>query len=748
MAKKRRDNPAARPTGVLAATSRWPAEWLTQIAFVMALALVIGRATMEDFSRSRGEPMLSEAPRAAGAGTQIGLDLLCCVPAMLVLARRLSDRTYVLRWSWAWLPLGVLAAWGLLSIAWSADKFGALLGGFHLLAAAAMLWAASQLVRSWLRLRMVGAIFLGLLLAYFTHAVFFRVIDVPAQRDFWEKHKEEQLRERGLAGDPFMAEQFEKRVLAGELMGFFVSPNSMGAMVVMLLVVSAGLGVQRILDDPQDRAGIALLVVVPLSGWMLFYTHSRTALATPVLAAGLLAGVWYGRDWLAARAKWAFWAGVGVVALVTLAVVAHGVVRQSLVHTSLTFRWQYWVGAMRIFRAHPLRGVGLDNFGWYYPAARLPEAAEEVKDPHNFMVKLLVELGVVGALLALAWLGRMAWELTRPVEPIAKPTNLQAYQGPKAMQGIAMIAGVGLLISIVGSIDFSADWGYVLNEVIRKVSLFALLLIGATVAAVKSLQQAQLDDRPAPMLLYAMMVALVVFLVHNLIDFSLFEPGALMTFAFLAGSALGVRQPSVAGRRRRTAVAAVAMAACVVLWLIGMALVWAPTATAEDAANDAAKALRAKRPNEAVRMLNQARQQMPLNADYAFQAAQVLMGGPKFNELAVSLLGQAIARNPMAAEYYLNRARYVARGPEAQQHREQIRADYRRALELNPADASLRVEYADALAALGTPEDKAEAAKQYREAIEWNEKLKADEPKRKSFEGRVGEIRQKVERLQ
>jgi len=40
-----------------------------------------------------------------------------------VLARRVMDRAYVLRWSWAVLPLGLLAAWGVCSVGWAADRF-------------------------------------------------------------------------------------------------------------------------------------------------------------------------------------------------------------------------------------------------------------------------------------------------------------------------------------------------------------------------------------------------------------------------------------------------------------------------------------------------------------------------------------------------------------------------------------------------------------------------------------------------
>ena len=758
MAKRREqamNMSAGAPATASAPGASRPVEWWTQIAFVLAVALVLARVTMGDFSKSRGEPMTADTPRAAGAATQMALDLLCCLPAILVLARRVSDREYVLRWSWAVLPMGLLAAWGVLSTSWAADKFAALMAGFHLVAGTAMFWAASQLVRSWLRLRTVAAILVGLLLAYFAYSVFYRTVDLPALAQNWQERKAEILKERGLADDPFLAAQFEKRVLAGELIGYFVSPNTMAAVLVLLGVVSVGLGVQRLHDDRRDRAGLALLLLVPLALWMVIHTKSRTALATPLLAAALLGGAWYARGTLARSAKRAFWLGVGVVCVGAVLVVAHGLVRKSLFHESLTFRWYYWWGSMRIAAGHVLAGVGLDNFGLYYLGARLPWAPEEIKDPHNVLVKFLVELGVVGLVLCVAWFGRLAWEVTRPVVPPPAPgaAGGSGYKGPKAIASIATIAGVALALNVLASLDFGADPGYVANEILRKVAMYALLLIGAAVAAVRSFDAPELDGRPAPFLLYAVIVALGVFLVHNLIDFSLFEPGPMMLFALLAGGVLGVRQPSAAGRRKRTAVAAVALGACVVLWLVAGAFVWAPTATAEDAATDAAIALQAGRGNEAVRLYAQARDQQRLNADYDYRAARAIIGGggggggnPAAHAEVLALLDRAIRKNPMAAEYHLTRARFAARLPDAAGRRDAIRSDFDRALALNPNDVSIRLEYADLLKSFDTPADRAAARKQYEEALRFNDQLLANEPKRLTPE-KVAEIRKTIEGL-
>jgi hypothetical protein len=264
----------------------------------------------------------------------------------------------------AW--LAGLAVMGLLSTLWASNKFWAMLDGFHLIAALAMLWAGSQLVRSWLRLRIVGAVLFGMLMAYFAYALLYRFVDVPDQKQFFEEHKAEILKERGMSDDPFAAKQFENKILSSELIGFFSSANSMAAMVVLLLIVTMGLGVQRVMDDPKDATGMGMLIVgAPAAAWMIFEAKSKTAAVTPVLAGVMLGAAWRWRGWLARVARKVFWWGVGVVVLAMMAVVGHGLVHGGLISQSLTFRWYYWVGAMRVFVHHPLAGVGLDNFVEY-----------------------------------------------------------------------------------------------------------------------------------------------------------------------------------------------------------------------------------------------------------------------------------------------------------------------------------------------------------------------------------------------
>lgn len=756
-------------------------EWLTQWAFVLALALVAARATIPDFSRVRGETMMAgETPRGPGAATALGLDLLCCLPAILVLSRRAMDRQYILRWSWSIAPLAAWAGWAWLSMMWAADKFAALLGASHLLAALAMVYAASQLVRSWLRLRIVGAVLAGLLAAFFAHSLFYRMVDLPDLKKQWSENREKFLKERGME-DPFLIQQFEQRVLAGELMGFFVSPNTMGAMVVLLTLVGGGLLLQRATDEKgsayekgseaispvaaseADRirrqyAGsegskkgmgavpflLMALLCLGVGMWMIYHTQSRTSLATPLLGISLVSAAWWKRDWLAANAQRVFWLGVATIGAGVVAVVGHGLYHKTVFHESLTFRWIYWTGAMGIVKAHPLIGVGMDSFGLYYLAARLPDAPEEIKDPHNFFIKTLTELGIIGAIVVLAWLGRLAWEVTRPIvpPPHAGAEKSGEYKGMKVILAFVFVAIVGLIINLFCSVDYGADALYAFNETLRKAILFAVLLIVSALLALASLREPALESRPAPLLLYAMLGALAVFLVHNVIDFSLFETGPMICFAFLAGSALGVRQPSVAGKKRHTPAAAVALGAACVAFVLLAGFVYIPTATAEDAAENARIAFYTKRPMEAARQLDQAYNHQPLNADYAYRSAAIWIATTDtFTNAPLERLAQAIRTNPLEPIYYLTRARYLLRSDQAKAHTEQIRADFEKALSLNPHDAPLQVEYADALVTLGSPAD---ARARYQRAIDINKRLKPNEPKKHQFEKLVPEIQRKM----
>jgi O-antigen ligase/tetratricopeptide (TPR) repeat protein len=724
--------------------------WLTRIAFILSAGLILARATMLETLRNPLEinPGSEPVPHGPGPGEGLLLDLLCCLPAMLVLARRAFDPSYVLRFAWSFVPMALLAAWVVASTLWAGDKFAALVSGLHWLAACVFLWSAAQLVADWMRLRLVAAVCVGLLLVQAGQGLYYRYVEHPELVAAWQKERDEILRQRGWEPGSFAARQFENRIVSGEIMGFTSSPNSYAALLVLLTFVAAGMAIQRLADGDEPAWVAVPAVAAGLGALVIVFVGSRTALATPLAGGAILAGVWLLRGWLPRHARLAYALGLGAVALATVAVVGHGLYHGTLFHDSLTFRWRYWVAAARMVAAHPFTGVGWENFGPHYLAARLPIAAEEIKDPHNFVMRFATELGGVGLVLLLAWLLRLAWELTRPVTPaIPQPVQDVGWDPPSAPPALGTVAAIGItgiLLNVLCSIDWSQPAAYNALELMRRLGFLCLFLVGAAPAALRSAERQEPDDRPAPWVLYAILAGLALFLLHNLVDFSLFEPGPLLLFTFLCGSALGVRMPEPVVRRDHRFAVVIALAAAAVVWLIVSGGLAAPVVTAEHYADDGDEALRNHRFGQAASQYERALAAVPYNADYAFRAARATLSDSRPGQdaaPAVRMLDRAIALDPNRPQYWLHRAfgRLRLPNPDAAA----VRSDYEQALRLDPNNVDVRLEYGDILRRFG---DRPGAAAQYRESLRYNDLLHPDEPKRLPA-SRVNEVTRAVEAL-
>ena len=277
----RRSVETRRPASQGAAPSRW--QFLTRIALILAGAIVIARMTTLETVRGPWEavPGAPVSLRYPGPATSLLLDLLALLPALLVLARRAVDRTFTLRFRWSYLPMLLLAAWALLSILWAADQFSALVAAGLLASGLCLLWAVSQSVRSGASLRLIASLCFGLLLVLVAKSVFYRVIDAPANQAYFMSNRLNFFQERGWAPGSFHAVQFEQKLMSAELVGFYSSANTLAAVTVFLIVISCGIGIQK-LKDGESRAWLLVpLVAVVAGAWIIVGARSKTAAATP-----------------------------------------------------------------------------------------------------------------------------------------------------------------------------------------------------------------------------------------------------------------------------------------------------------------------------------------------------------------------------------------------------------------------------------------------------------------------------------
>ena len=96
---------------------------------------------------------------------------------------------------------------------------------------------------------------------------------------------------------------------------------------------------------------------------------------------------------------------------------------------SLQYRGEYWVGAWRVITENPSAfwfGRGPGNFGWAYLQHKLPEASEEIRDPHNMVLDVWATAGVWAALALVSALGLGLYNALGPASkrlPPAKPAE-------------------------------------------------------------------------------------------------------------------------------------------------------------------------------------------------------------------------------------------------------------------------------------------------------------------------------------
>ena len=269
-----------------------PLSWLTHIAFVIGLAIIIARLTTPDALRDPWGPTPEAAPTAAGpgAGTSLVFDLVALLPGVLVLIRSAIDREYVISRRWSYPILFALAILSVLSSVWASDRFLAVVSAAHFFSASCLLWAMSQLVRSAARFRIVSAVAFGLLLVLVVQSMMYRFVEVPANVSYWNEKKADILKARGWKADSFAAKQFEHKLTSGEPIGFFNSPNSLAAAGVLLFAACAGLGIQKVKEGEAFQWIILTAVGAGSLVWILIDARSKTSAATPIVGAIVLGG--------------------------------------------------------------------------------------------------------------------------------------------------------------------------------------------------------------------------------------------------------------------------------------------------------------------------------------------------------------------------------------------------------------------------------------------------------------------------
>jgi len=407
----------------------------------------------------------------------------------------------------------------------------------------------------------------------------------------YEQDPRSLLEPLGIEPNTFQQFMFEHRIYSGGVRGYFTTRNSAGSFLLLASFAAAAIFIDRLRNRKSGSSDLHILACGVAAAVVLFslvLTRSKGAFIGFFCAAVLFAAQLRFGDRLKAHRKalFAACALLGVVAV--LLVASYGLNHGRLPGgSSMLVRWQYWRAAARMYADHWLTGVGPGNFSDYYTRYKPDAALESVADPHNFPLSILTQYGPLGLVGFLAMIVMPFWMVLSPSRPGAL-SKAPPHQSAKFGRGspadwqlpcagyslsereqigagpafykpaIAFAACISAALLIVRPLIFPMPptgsseerQAGILMLYIMPVFVFLVGFLlaaagpgqpkksgpGPTASSVeRGAYRKKPDAKRYPLnadsvIAPALFSAAIGLLIHNLIDFAIFEPGVFTTF--------------------------------------------------------------------------------------------------------------------------------------------------------------------------------------------------------------------------
>ena len=407
--------------------------------------------------------------------------LLLMVSGLAVVANLVTGVTRF-RWSWVDLAVLVLVVLVGLSAGHAADRRAAITMAWEWGGMGLLFLMMRSLPRTRAESSALGLVVVATAVAVAGYGLYQASVEFPMIRHQFERNPVAILAQLGIAPGTPSAEAFKQRLMySNEPFSTFALANSLAGFIVGPLLILMAIGLASLSRDGRDRPwwGLTLATLPGLTLLIcLLLTKSRSAYVGFFL--GLLILAWTSRSVIPRR--WLLGAGVGL-GLLLAGLVGVGVASRQLdiqilteAKKSLGYRWEYWVGTWGIITGAPSPfatdssavggipgmgstdpvsptpgafwwGVGPANFAGPYLQHKLPEASEEIKDPHNALLEVWAESGflamlalgvaLVGGALLILWPGRSR------TETVEATIETSGWLTPRGTGWLVSLGGLG-----------------------------------------------------------------------------------------------------------------------------------------------------------------------------------------------------------------------------------------------------------------------------------------------------------------
>jgi O-antigen ligase len=150
------------------------------------------------------------------------------------------------------------------------------------------------------------------------------------------------------------------------------------------------------------------------------------------------------------------------------------------------FRLRVWQSAVEMILDHPITGIGLDQFLYFYRGRyMLPDAWQEpnLSHPHNFLLDFWLRLGILG-LLVFVWVQAAFWRQA-----------VRLYKAVRIENGLAGGSlTFALVVGMIGSMVNLLAHGLVDNSVFVNDLAYVFMFLLALNANLSTLELERKDD--------------------------------------------------------------------------------------------------------------------------------------------------------------------------------------------------------------------------------------------------------------
>jgi hypothetical protein len=432
--------------------------------------------------------------------------------------------------------LAILLTGLILATFYAANKRFAITSAVTLLAPILMAIMLSRLLDSHIRIKilLITLASLGIVASFQATDQFF--IENNLLIEQYQDDPDAMIQQLGVQKNSFNHILLEHRLYSKDVRSYFTTGNSAGSFAVLTSFAVVAILAELLKNRKScpkltgNRALAVLILAFILFG--LFLTHSKGAIVALFFSAGIF--VLLLRSKRPKLSKNIILAGsfVGILALACTIAWYGDKFGRLPGGNSMLVRWQYWNASARMFLDHPFTGVGGGNFSSYYPQYKTASAPETVSDPHCFILSILTQYGPLALIGFLVIVLAPLWR-----NSLDDNINLETTSNG-SFKKLAILCAVitALLLIILRPFILPQSITETIEE---KLYVWLSLYVGPAAAFavgvalfVKALQTSpkEYNLQNTHLTSIALFCGILGFIIHNLIDFAIFEPGILTAF--------------------------------------------------------------------------------------------------------------------------------------------------------------------------------------------------------------------------